>query len=73
MLKNPLSTQNDVAALAAELECETPDEKTVSTLRNKIVLKSAAKGLMLGAAIIGAAAVIVKSCNQQDDETTSDE
>lgn len=76
MLKfqNPLSTTDDAAALAAEQSSETPDEKTVNTLRNKIVLKSAARGLLVAGAIIGTAVAVKKALDsKQDDETNEEE
>lgn len=70
MLKNPLSTKNDVDALVAELSKEHSDVKTVVTLQMKMVAKALGQSVLIGAA---AGAVIIAGIAVHQNVTKTNE
>lgn len=76
-MKNPLSAQNDIDELVAELQKENSDAKTVTKLQLKILGKGIAQGFLISSgavlALVGAAALAGRFIEIETEETEEED
>ncbi|ALY08714.1 hypothetical protein FDH65_gp29 [Arthrobacter phage Circum] len=63
MFKNPLSTKEDLTELVGEIRKEDIDVDKLKKIRNKILLKKSAQGILLGI-VTGTAYYLLKEAMQ---------
>jgi len=71
-VKNPLSVKTNLEEMEAELQQENPDVERLTKIRNTVVAKRAARGLLVASAVITAVVVVAKSVNTDDEDETEE-
>jgi Pyruvate/2-oxoacid:ferredoxin oxidoreductase gamma subunit len=73
---NVLSTTADIEAFNDEIQKEDRDDARLAQIRNKIIAKQFARGLILATVVVGTAVVVTKIVRSDEDdefETETDE